>query len=116
MLDKLKLIIAVLIVAAGVWAFYHFDEWLQVARVGAVLGSIGIAMAVAATSAKGQEVMSFASKAKSEGGKVVWPARPEATQITLIVIAGAIIASLFIWLADSILFKVVYDLILGTQG
>ena len=116
MADKLKLLIAILIIAAGIFAFYYFDQWLQVARVGLVIGALVIAAMVAATSESGRNVLSFASKAKSEGAKVVWPGRPEATQITLIVVAGAIIASLFIWLTDSVLFKVVYDLILGTQS
>ncbi len=113
MADKLKLLIAFLILAAGVFAFSYFDQWLQVARVGMILTTVAAAIAVAATSTQGKAAIKFASKAKSEGQKVVWPARPEATQITLIVLAGAIIASLFIWLADSILFKVVYGLILG---
>ncbi len=113
MADKLKLLIAFLILAAGVFAFSYFDQWLQVARVGLILTTVAAAIAVAATSTQGKEAIKFASKAKSEGQKVVWPARPEATQITLIVLAGAIIASLFIWMADSILFKVVYGLILG---
>ncbi|MCP4009194.1 MAG: preprotein translocase subunit SecE [Proteobacteria bacterium] len=113
MADKLKLLIAFLILAAGVFAFSYFDQWLQVARVGLILTTVAVAIAVAATSTQGKEAIKFASKAKSEGQKVVWPARPEATQITLIVLAGAIIASLFIWMADSILFKVVYGLILG---
>jgi preprotein translocase subunit SecE len=111
--DKLKLLIAFLIIAAGVYAFYFFDQWLQVARVGLMLASVAAAVAVALTSEQGKNTLRFASKAKSEGQKVVWPGRPEATQITLIVVAGAIIASLFIWMADSILFKVVYGLILG---
>ncbi len=115
-MDKLKLLIAILIVVAGVAGFYYFDEWLQLARVGLVIVALILAAVVAMTSQTGQNVKSFAMKAKSEGGKVVWPGRPEATQITMIVVAGAIIASLFIWLTDSILFKVVYDLILGTQG
>ena len=113
MADKLKLLIAFLILAAGVFAFSYFDQWLQVARVGLILTTVAAAIAVAATSTQGKAAIKFASKAKSEGQKVVWPARPEATQITLIVLAGAIIASLFIWMADSILFKVVYGLILG---
>ena len=113
MADKLKLLIAFLILAAGVFAFSYFDQWLQVARVGLILTTVAAAIGVAATSTQGKAAIKFASKAKSEGQKVVWPARPEATQITLIVLAGAIIASLFIWMADSILFKVVYGLILG---
>ena len=113
MADKLKLLIAFLIIAGGIYAYYFFDQWLQVARVGLMLVSVAAALAVAATSEQGKNAIKFASKAKSEGQKVVWPARPEATQVTLIVIAGAIITSLFIWLADTIIFKVVYGLILG---
>jgi len=111
--DKLKLLVAFLILAAGVFAFSYFDQWLQVARVGLILVSVAASIAVAATTAQGRAAIKFASQAKSEAQKVVWPGRPEATQITLIVLAGAIIASLFIWMTDSILFKVVYDLILG---
>jgi len=111
--DKLKLLIAFLILAAGVFAFSYFDQWLQVARVGLILVTVAAAIGVAATSTQGKEAINFASKANSERRKVVWPGRPEATQITLIVLAGAIIASLFIWMTDSILFKVVYGLILG---
>ena len=113
MADKLKLLLAFLIVVAGIYAFYYFDQWLQVARVGLVIGSIVAAFFVALTSEPGKNALRFAQKAKSEGAKVVWPGRPEATQITLIVVAGAIIASLFIWLTDSILFKVIYGVILG---
>jgi len=112
--DKLKIFIAVLILVAGVLGFYYFDQWLQVARVGLVIGSVVLAFFVALQSETGKTVLSFAKKAKSEATKVVWPGRPEATQITLIVVAGAIIASLFIWLTDSILFKVVYGWILGS--
>ncbi|MEE9447280.1 MAG: preprotein translocase subunit SecE [Arenicellales bacterium] len=116
MADKLKLLVAALIIAAGVYAYYYFDQILQIARVGIVLASVALAVFVALMSQTGKDTLAFANKAKSEATKVVWPARPEATQITLIVIAGAIIASLFIWMTDSILFKVVYDLILGTRG
>ena len=113
MADKLKLLIAILLVAAGIYAFYFFDQWLQVARVGLLLAIIAAAIAVVSTSELGKTGIKFSSKAISEGKKVVWPARPEATQITLIVLAGAIIASLFVWLADTVLFKVIYGLILG---
>jgi len=111
--DKLKLLIAFLILAAGVFAFSYFDQWLQVARVGLMLVTFAAAVAVASTTTEGKNAMKFASRAISEGKKVVWPSRQEATQITLIVLAGAIIASLFIWMTDSILFKVIYGLILG---
>lgn len=113
MVDKLKLFIAVLIIVAGVFAFYYFDQWIQAARVALMIGSVALAFFVTSQTEAGRNVLSFAAKAKSEGAKVVWPGRPEATQITLIVVAGAIIASLFIWLTDSILFKVIYGMILG---
>ncbi len=113
MADKLKLLVAFLIVAAGIAGFYYFDQWLQVARVGLILVAFALAVGVALTSQTGKEVQAFASKAISEGKKVVWPARPEALQITGIVLFGAVLTSLFIWLTDSILFKVIYGWILG---
>lgn len=113
MADKLKLLVASLIIVAGIFAFYYFDQWMQVARVGLILVAFAAAVGVALTSQTGKNAQAFASKAISEGKKVVWPARPEATQVTLIVLAGAVITSIFIWATDSILFKVIYGWILG---
>ena len=81
--------------------------------VGLILVAFAVAFGVALTSETGHNIRQFALKAISEGKKVVWPARPEATQITLIVLVGAVITSLFIWMTDSILFKVIYGMILG---
>ena len=112
-MDKLKLLIAGLIVIAGIAVYYYFDEWLQLARVGVVVAAVVLAMVVAGTSETGRGFLSFASKAKSEGGKVVWPARKEATSITIYVLIMAFLIGVFIYLADLALFKVVYQWILG---
>ncbi len=116
MLDTVKLIIAGLIVVAGIAAYYLFDEWLQIARIGVVVAAVILAMLVIASSQMGRNILNFASKARSEGSKVVWPTRKEATQITIIVLIGVLVTGIFIWLADTAIFWAVYDLILGARG
>lgn len=112
-MDKLKLIMAALLIAAGIAVYYYFDQWLLLARVAVVILAVILAMVVAGSSATGRNFLSFASKAKSEGGKVVWPARKETTSITIYVLIMAFIIGVFIYLADLALFKVVYQWILG---
>ena len=112
-MDKLKLVLAGLIVVAGIAVYYYFDQWLQLARVGVVIAVVILALVVAGTSQAGRSFLSFASKAKSEGGKVVWPERKEATSITIYVLIMAFIIGVFIYLVDLGLYKVVYQMILG---
>ncbi len=114
-MDKLKLIIAALVVVAGVAAYYYFDQWMQLARVGVVVAALVLAMLVAASSETGRGFLSFASKARSEGGKVVWPQRKEATSITIYVLIMAFFVGVYIYLADLVLFKVVYQWVLGVS-
>lgn len=112
-MDKVKLILAALVVVAGIAAYYYFDEWMQLARVGVVIVSLIVAAIIVGMSETGRDLLSFASKARSEGGKIVWPGRKETMQITAIVLVLAFLVGLFIYLADLVLFKVVYSWILG---
>ncbi len=114
MRDKGLILLAVLIVLAGIAGYYYFDQMLLIWRILGVIASLAIAAFVMLQTETGQNVLGFSTKAISEGKKVVWPARREATQITGVVILGAILSGLFIWAADSIIFKAVYDWVLGT--
>lgn len=112
-MDKLKLVIAALVVVAGVAAYYYFDEWMQLARVGVVIGALIVAAIIVGLSQTGRDLLGFAGKARSEGGKVVWPGRKETTQVTVMVLVMAFLVGVYIYLADIALYKVVYDWILG---
>ena len=49
----------------------------------------------------------------AEVRKVVWPERKEAIQMTLYVFGFVVVMALFLWLTDTALAWVLYDLVLG---
>jgi preprotein translocase subunit SecE len=111
--DKAKLAAAGLLVVGGVAAFYLLgkqDLWL---RVIVLLVLLAAAVGAFFTSAQGRELTAFGQDAIKEMRKVVWPTRPEATQMTLYVFAFVVIMALFLWLTDKTLEWVIYGLILG---
>jgi preprotein translocase subunit SecE len=111
--DKAKLAAAGLLVVGAVAAFYLLgkqDLWM---RVLALLVLIAAAVGVFLTSAQGKELIAFGQDSMKELRKVVWPTRPEATQMTLYVFAFVVIMALFLWLTDKTLEWVIYSLILG---
>jgi len=111
--DKAKLAATGLLVVGGVAAFYLLgkqDLWL---RVVVLLLLIAGAVGVFLTSVQGKELVAFGQDSIKELKKVVWPTRPEATQMTLYVFAFVVIMALFLWLTDKTLEWVIYDLVLG---
>lgn len=111
--DKAKLATAGLLVVGGVAAFYLLgqqDLWL---RVVALLVLIAAGVGLFFTSSQGKELVAFGQDALKELRKVVWPTRPEATQMTLYVFAFVVVMALFLWLTDKTLEWVLYSLILG---
>jgi preprotein translocase subunit SecE len=111
--DKAKLAAAGLLVVGGVAAFYLLGQqglWL---RVVTLLLLVAAAVGVFLTSAQGKELIAFSQDAIKEMRKVVWPTRPEATQMTLYVFAFVVVMALFLWLVDKSLEWALYDLILG---
>ena len=102
-LDTLKLWIAVLILAAGIFAFYYFDDQLLVLRVLGLLAVAGISVFVAAQSNTGKNIIGFIRGAQTEVRKVVWPTRAETVQTTLAVILMVFLVGIFLWLLDMFL-------------
>lgn len=111
--DKAKLAAAVLLLLAGFAAFY------MLAKQGALVQWVGLLVALAAavavffTAEAGRQLMAFGRDAWREVGKVVWPARKEAIQMTAYVFGFVVLMALFLWLTDKTLEWVFYDLILG---
>ncbi len=116
MIDKIKLFLAIAIVIAGIAIFYQFDDWQQIARVGVVVIAVVIAMLLWFSTEIGKANWEFMTSARTEVRKVVWPGRKETMQVTGYVIAGAIAASIYMWLLDWISFYAIYNLILGVRG
>lgn len=101
---------------AAVAIYYQFSDWLQVARVGAVLAGVALAAAVALTTDAGRAAWLFAKGANVERQKMVWPGRREAMQVTGMVVLMVIVFGLYLWLLDSVSFYGIYDLILGVKS
>jgi len=103
MLDKIKLVVAAVIVIAGFWGFYRFGTSPMIARVGIILGSIVVAAAVAWTTDHGKRFYVYVQEAIAETKKVAWPTRKETMQSTGVVIAFVIVMAVFLWIVDALL-------------
>lgn len=109
--DIVKQVISVVIVVAGVAAFYYFStdhsNFKEIRLLYRVLGLVVIvAMAVGLmlTTELGRDVWSFILESKQEVRKVVWPSRDETMRTTLLVFAMVFTVGLILWLLDMFLF------------
>jgi len=102
-LDKVKIFLAAAILVGGVVGYYTYEDAPTVLRVGGVVFSLAVAIAVFMTSEPGRELWRFIQGARVELRKVVWPNRQETGQTTLVIIFFVIIMGIFFWLLDMFL-------------
>ncbi len=105
--DKLKLILAVLLVAGGIGGFYYFGDKPDLVRVAVVLLGGVLAVAIAATTALGRSTWEFFKGSRLELRKVIWPEKKETMQITLVVVVMVILVAVYMWVIDWGLHKIV---------
>ena len=98
--DKVKLAVAILIVIAGVAGYYVLANQATWVRWLPVLGSLVLGGVVVALSRYGAAFRRFLELARIELRKVVWPARQETLQTTLVVFIFVAVAGVFFWLLD----------------
>ena len=111
--DVAMYVAAVLLVAAGVFAFYWFEnQWSTGLRVGAVVGGLVAALVVFMLSNKGRETREFLSESRFELRKVVWPTRQEAMRLTWVV-AGVVIVISLILAGFDVIVRAAIKLLLG---
>ena len=111
--DKMKLVVAVALVVAGIAGYYLLAANSILLRLLALFAGIVAGIVVAWTSALGQDFLAFARESLVEVKKVVWPTRKETMQTTAAVFAFVVVMALFLWVSDKTLEWVLYDLILG---
>ena len=113
MADKLKFVLALLLVVAGIAGFYLLGEQALVVRVLSVLAGLAAGIAVAWSTEPGQQFVVLARESVVEAKKVVWPSRKETFQTTGIVFAFVLVMAIVLWITDKSLEWVLYDLVLG---
>ena len=101
--DTALMTLSILVLLAGVVAFYWFDEDALPLRLGMVAGGLVVAGGLLWISWYGREFRQFAQAARVELRKVVWPSREDTVRTTIMVIAFAIVMGLFFWFLDMIL-------------
>jgi len=103
MADKIKLALALAIVAAAMVAFYVFSTHPLLFRVLGLVVAVIIATVISAKTAPGASAWEFMRGATIEARKVVWPTRKETTQVTVAVVAMVGVMGLILWAFDLLL-------------
>jgi len=111
--DKIKVVLALCAVIAGVVVFYFLSDKSTIVRAAALVAGLVVGIAIGCASEPGRNFISFAKESVRETKKVVWPTRKEAMQITAVVFGFVLLMAIFLWGTDKILEVVLYDLILG---
>lgn len=99
-LDTAKLVLATIVAAGGIVAFYWFvamPVWQRTLMVaaGAVAGVL-----LAFATQPGRELWAFVDGSRIELRKMVWPTRQEAVQTTLILVVFVVILGVVMLLID----------------
>jgi preprotein translocase subunit SecE len=114
MSDKIKLIVAFLLVASGVTGYYLLAEHAAALRVISVLVGVLAGAVVASFSAVGGKFVAFSRESWAETKRVVWPTRKETIQTTGVVFLLVVVLAIFLWIVDASLMSLV-KLLMG-QG
>jgi len=102
--DFVKQVLSLVLVVAGIAAFYYFSEVSFLYRVLALVAVIILALILLLMTEAGKRFWTFMLEAKQEVRRVVWPSRQETMQTTLMVFAMVFIVGLILWLLDMFLF------------
>lgn len=113
--DIVKQVFSVLLVIAGVAAFYYFSEISILYRVIGLLVIALVVLGLMLTTNMGRNIWGFFLESKQEVRKVVWPTREETTRTTMLVFAMVFTVGFILWLLDMALFKGV-QLLTGQGG
>ena len=101
--DTALISLSILLVLAGIAAFYWYDDKGLPLRVSMVIAGIGFGALFAWFSWYGREFWQFALAARVELRKVVWPEREETIKTTYVVFIFAIAMGVFFFLLDLVL-------------
>jgi len=102
-MDTLKLWLAVLLMAAGIYGFYYFDNQHAIVRALGIIAVAGLSIFIVSQTGFGRNILGFITGANSEVRRVVWPSRTETIQTTLVVLFIVLVVGVFLWFLDMLL-------------
>lgn len=115
MLDKIKLLVAVLVMVAGIAGFYTYADEALLYRVLALVAVFIVAFIIILQTQVGLGAWNFGRSAVLEVRKAVWPTRQETLQATIMVMVLVIIVGIILWLFDMMLLSAV-QMLTGQGG
>ena len=99
--DTALMMLSVVVLIAGIVAFYWYDELALPFRVIMVLVGLAAGAGLMWFTWYGREFWQFAQASRIELRKVVWPEREETIKTTYVVFGFAVVMGLFFWLLDT---------------
>ena len=97
------LLMSLLLLLAGIVAFYYFSEIRLFYRVLGLFAVLGLAGYIVYQTSFGKTVYTYVLESKIELKKVSWPTKQETTQTAIGVIVIVVIIGILLWLLDMLL-------------
>ena len=101
MVERIKVAIAALIAAGGLFAFHWLVDRPTVVRLGILLGAFAVAVVLMWFTETGRTFVAFSRESWEEAKRVVWPSRKETLQTTGVVFVFVFVMALFLWIVDA---------------
>jgi preprotein translocase subunit SecE len=109
-LDTVKLLVAIILMIAGIFAYYWYNGQFELLRIGYVIVGLALALLLAWQTRLGQTTWGFIQSSRNEVRKMVWPTREETFQTTIAVIVVVVFTGILMWLLDIFLYWALHGL------
>jgi preprotein translocase subunit SecE len=100
MIDKIKLVLSMLLIAAGIAGFYLLADEALVVRILIVVAGVVAAAVLFKMTPLGKQAFDFFGDSIAEAKRVVWPTRKETIQTTMVVFFLVVVMATFMWIVD----------------
>ena len=97
------LLMSLVLLLAGIVAFYYFSEIRLFYRVLGLFAVLGLSGYITYQTSFGKTIYTYVLESKVELKKVAWPTKQETTQTALGVIVIVVIIGILLWLLDMLL-------------
>jgi preprotein translocase subunit SecE len=112
-LDIVKLTLALIVLTAGIVAYYWFNGQPTWQRLLMLIAGLVVGGAIGYQTHTGRRLKEFLSESVFELRKVVWPTRQETIQTTIVIMVVVVVLALLLGLIDLILKWLILDHLLS---